>query len=176
MAVENLKATALTNLDSTPPVYPATGVGASGHLKNAGGYQTASASASVTSTYAFCRIPTNAKVKRVTFESEAQGAGKFDVGVYYSSSTTDGTSSANRGTAVDADFFASAIDCASAVVPTNVINESGTNTLAKRNQPLWQALGLTSDPGGMFDIVATCVTTAVTTGTGKLGVEVDYVI
>jgi hypothetical protein len=76
--------------------------------------------------------------------------------------------------AIDADFFATAIDCASAVVPTEVVNESGTNTLDKRNQPLWQAAGLTTDPGGYFDIVASVITTAVTTGTGKFGISVKF--
>jgi hypothetical protein len=57
------------------------------------------------------------------------------------------------------DFFATAIDCASAVAPTDVTNESGTYTIDKRNQPIWQAVGLTTDPGGYFDIVATVVTT-----------------
>jgi hypothetical protein len=59
-------------------------------------------------------------------------------------------------------------------VPTDIINESGTYTLDKRIQPLWQALGLTADPGGNIDIVATVVTTAVTTGTGKFGISVLY--
>jgi hypothetical protein len=112
----------------------------------------------------------------VVFESEAQGAGKFDLGVYYSSSTSDGTAPSVRGTVVDADFFASAIECASAVTPTNVTAESGVYTLDERSQPLWQALDLSSDPGGYFDIVATCVTTAVTTGTGKLGATIYYVM
>ena len=71
-------------------------------------------------------------------------------------------------------FLATVIDCASAVVPTEVVNESGTYTLDKRKQPLWQAVGLSADPGGYFDIVATVKTTAVTTGTGKFGVRVAY--
>lgn len=176
MAVENLKATGITNLDATPFVPLTTGVGAKGFLHEVGDYVTVSASASTTSTYKLARVPTNAKVKSVIFESEAQGAGKFDLGVNYSSSTRDGTSEANRGAVIDADFFASAIDCASAVTPTDVVGESGVYTLDERNKPLWQALGLTADPGGWFDVVATCVTTAVTTGTGKMGVSVRFVL
>jgi hypothetical protein len=114
-------------------------------------------------------------VKSIVFESEAQGAGKFDLGVYYDSGPPDYTAllAAN---AVDQDFFASVIDCASAVLQTEVSGESGVYTLDKRNQPLWQAVGLTSDPGGMFDIVATVKTTAVTTGTGKFGISLQYVL
>ena len=36
------------------------------------------------------------------------------------------------------------------------------------------ALGLTSDPKCNIDIVATVKTTAVTTGTGKFGIKVQY--
>ena len=178
MAVETLKSTSITSLDTVPVSALTAGMGGAGAVMECGDYVTVSASASTTSTYKLARVPTNAKVKAVVFESEAQGAGKFDLSVYYSSSTVDGTAPAVQGIIVPttgAAFFASAIDCASLVVPTNVINESTSNTLAKRNQPLWQALGLTSDPGGFFDIVAVCVTTAVTTGTGKMGVRVQYI-
>jgi hypothetical protein len=93
------------------------------------------------------------------------------LGVYYSDSTIDGTAPANQGAVIDAKFFSDDIDCTAAVLPgEKVFFTGGSNTPDKRNQPLWQAAGLTSDPGGFFDIVATVHTTAVTTGTGKLGV------
>jgi hypothetical protein len=112
---------------------------------------------------------------RASVRSEAQTAGKFDLGAYYATDGVIGkTNALLAAAAIDQDFFATAIDCASAVTPTEVINESGTNTLDKRIQPLWQALGLTADPGGNIDIVATVVTTAVTTGTGKFGISVLY--
>ncbi len=51
---------------------------------------------------------------------------------------------------------------------------TSVNTIAKRNQPLWQAIGLTSDPKTSLDICATVHTTDVTTGTGALGALVTY--
>lgn len=174
MAVENLKSTAVTNLDTIPRVPNTAGVGAPVALKTVNDYVTISASASTTSTYQMVRIPSTAKVKNVMIESEAQGAGKVDVGLYYSSATTDSTAPANQGTVIDQDFFASDVDLASLVTPTNITNESTTYTLAKRNQPIWQAVGLSSDPGGMFDVVLTVHTTAITTGTGKTGLQVSY--
>jgi len=39
------------------------------------GYATAVAASSVDATYQICRVPSNAKVKSVILESEAQGAG-----------------------------------------------------------------------------------------------------
>jgi hypothetical protein len=178
MAVEHLKSTYLTNLDATPYLQNTVGEGAPGTLRHSGGYATVSASASVGSTYQLARIPTNAKVKALVFESEAQGAGKFQIGVYYSDSTIDGTAVANQGAVVSGSvaFFASDIDCSSAVARAGYTNNSGNYTMDKRAQPLWQALGLTTDPGGFFDIVATVHTTAVTTGTGKIGAEAEYMM
>jgi hypothetical protein len=39
---------------------------------------------------------------------------------------------------------------------------------------LWEVLGLTADPHRMYDVCATVATTDVTTGTGALGVRVQY--
>ena len=177
MAVDHVKSTPITNADASPPVANLSGAGAAGPLHNVQGYATAVASSSADATYQLVRLPSNAKVVRIMFESEAQTAGKFDIGCYYA---TDGrvhgkATALLAADAIDQDFFATVIDCASAVARTDITNESGTYTLDKREQPLWQALGLTSDPRGFIDIVATVKTTAVTTGTGKFGVSVDFI-
>ena len=172
MAVDHVKSTVITNLDATPVVVPTGGRGGPEPLFHVSGYATAVASSSADSTYQLVRLPWNASVKMIVFESDAQGAGKFDLGVYYAS---DHGTSLLAAAAVDQDFFATVIDCASAVARTDVTNESGTYTNAKRQQPLWQAVGLTADPGGFADIVATVKTTAVTTGTGVFGISVFYV-
>jgi hypothetical protein len=175
MAIDHVKSTPITNLDATPPVANTAGEGAAAVLKSVDGYATAVASSSVAATYQLVRVPSNCKVKSIVFESEAQTAGKFDLGLYYATDGEGGKPTALLlANTISAAFFASAIDCAAAVTPTDVSNESGTYTLDKRTQPLWQAAGLSSDPGGMFDIVATVVTTAVTTGTGKFGIRVAY--
>lgn len=178
MTTEALKSTAITNLDANPVTPNTTGKGAAGHLRSISGYVTVSASMAAGSTYRLVRVPSNAKIKQVLFESEAQGAGKFNLSVYYSDSTVDGTQPANQGLIVPTtgdQFFASDIDCTSLVVQSDKTNESTNYTLAMRNKALWDALGLASDPGGCFDIVAVVHTTDVTTGTGKLGVCVHYV-
>lgn len=172
MAVETIKSAPIINLDATPAVPNTEGEGATARLKQVQGFVTASAAASIASKYLLARIPSNAKVKDVILESEAQAAGATDVGLYYSDSTIDGTSASLQGTVISAAFFGSAVSLAAAS-RASIVNESGTYTLDKRNQPIWQAAGLASDPGGFFDVVAT-LTTAITTGTGKLGAEVLY--
>lgn len=177
MGTSALKSTPITNLDATPVVPNTAGEGAPAYDKAAYGFVTAVAADAAGSTYRLQRVPSNAKVNSLMFESQAQGAGKVQLGLYYSDSTVDGTAPANQGAVIDAKFFADDIDCASAVLPSErVFFTGGTNTLDKRNQPLWQAAGLSSDPGGFFDIVATVHTTAITTGTGKLGVLVTFAV
>lgn len=178
MTTEALKSTAITNLDASPIVANTAGYGAPGVVHQVDGYVTVSASMAAGSTYRLVRLPTKAIVKHLFFESEAQGAGKFNLSAYYSDSTTDGTSTTNQGVIVPTtgdQFWASDIDCASAVKSLDEINESGNYTWAKRQKQLWDALGLTSDPGGFIDVVAVVHTTDVTTGTGKLGVSCLFV-
>lgn len=175
MAVDHVKSTPITNLDASPAVANTAGEGAAVALKSVDGYATALASSSADATYQLVRVPSNCKVKSVILESEAQGAGAFDIGVYYATDGEGGKPTALlAANAISQALFASAVSCAAAVVPTDVTNESGTYTLDKRTQPLWQAAGLSADPGGYFDIVATVKTTAVTTGTGKFGIRVAY--
>jgi hypothetical protein len=175
MAVDHVKATQITNWDATPVVQATAGIRGPSQLHYSEGYATALASSSADATYQLVRLPSTAKVKRVVFESEAQTAGKFDLGAYYATDGRVGKATALLAAdAIDQDFFASAIDCASAVVRTDVTAEGGFYTLDERIKPLWEALGLSADPGGNIDIVATVVTTAVTTGTGKFGISVEW--
>lgn len=174
MSVDHVKSIPITNLDSSPIVAITAGEGGAAPLKTIDGYVTTVASSSVDATYQIVRLPSNAKVKSVYLEAGAQGAGAFDIGVYYATDGEGGQPKALlAAAAISRALFASAVDCASAVT-TDVTNESGTYTLDKRVMPLWQAAGLTSDPGGYFDIVMTVTTTAVTTGATKVGLRVTF--
>lgn len=175
MAVDHVKATPITNLDAVPVVQQTAGEGGPAPLKSiSSGDVVGVASSSINATYQFVRVPSNAKVKQVLFDSEAQAAGAIDIGVYYATDGMGGKPAALlAAAAISQALFASAVALTAASQPTDVTNESGTYTPLKRNQPLWQAAGLTSDPGGNFDIVGT-LTTAITTGTGKMGLTVNY--
>lgn len=181
MGTSHLKSPAITNLDTIPPLTPTTGEGGPGYVREVSGFVTTVSADAATSTYQFVRVPSNAKVKRVALSWAAMTAGKIQLGVYYSDSTVDGTAVANQGLVVPTNgvaFFASDIDLSSAsgFVDETVQNQgtAGANTIALINTPLWQALGLASDPGGFFDIVGTVHTTAVTTG-ALLGASVSFV-
>lgn len=171
MAIDlTLKSTAITNRQATPRVMNNPGAGAEGVARSVYGYiASVTASLSATSVIRLVEVPSNAIVSSVKVSSGAQTAGKFDIGVY--------NNNADGGAAIDQDFFTTDLDCASAVIDQEcVMKATSANTIAKRNQPLWQALGLSADPKTTFDICATVHTTDVTTGTGALGALVTYTL
>ena len=185
MATENLKSPSITSLDATPIVPSTSGEGASGFLRSSNDSIASTAGMLLASTYKMCRIPTNAKVKRVLLTCAAHGgAAACDIDVGYSDSTTDGTVPSLQGTivqisAADNKLFGSAVTIVSALKHSDV-TFSNTFTTAHKNLPLFQVLinlgtaDFTADPKGFFDIILK--TTATDTSGGNLEIEVDYVV
>lgn len=165
MAVVTTKASTITNRDATPRVIN-DGRLERGMLRSAVGSVAVGAADSATSKFLIAQVPSSALVRAV-YASCVAGMTTLagDVGVYRT--TADG------GAVVDVDLFASAQSFASALSRSDITNESTTYTTTLREQPLWQAAGLTSDPNSMLDIVVT-VTTANTGAAGSLGLEVQY--
>jgi hypothetical protein len=174
MTVKHQQSTSITNRQAVPVVPNATGAGAEGYVKNVSDSVVVVAASAADSTLRILRVPTNAKIKQIWLSAAAQGAGAFDIGVYYPVDGPTGKADL-AANAISQAFFASAVDC-SAAVEKDVTNESGTYTADLKNLPLWKALALASDPGGEFDIVATVKTTDVTTGAAVLGLAVDFVM
>lgn len=164
MAVVTTKSAIMTNRDATPQVL-SNGMLTGGALKEAVGYVSAVNGDSAASKYLLCSVPSNARLAHLALTCEALGAGAvIHIGAY--------KNTAQGGAVIDADFFASSVDVSAALSAVNVLNESGTNTLDKQEMPLWQALGLSVDPGDSIDIVAT-VTVAIAAN-GKLGVKAQF--
>lgn len=174
----NLLSTAITSLNATPPVRSTAGIGAPGWLRTMTGKCAALTTAfTAGGILRMCRVPSNCFVVEVYWKADASTTTvDCDVGVYYSNAL-DGTTATNvaaADTAIDADFFASAVDMHTASTGgwTPITFESTTYTAAKIVQPLWQAIGLTSDPGGFLDICFT--NTSTTSGAPVLSCRVDY--
>lgn len=170
MAVDlTLKSVAITNREATPKVLNDVGSGGAGIVREVSNYlASVTASLSITSVIRLVEVPSNCRISSVKLLSGAQTAGAFDIGLY--------RTNADGGAVVDADLFGSAVSCASAVAGTDVILESGETSIAEMHQPLWQWAGMSADPKCMLDIAAVVTTTDVTTGTGALGVKVQYVV
>ena len=174
----HLDSLSITNLDATPYVTNTTGVGAQGFVRSINDYATPLAGDATGSTYRILRVRSNVKLKNLIIEYQAETAGAIEVGLYYSDSTIDGTSPANQGVVINASLFATEFSIASAGGPTELLTMAATSawTPLLKNTELWSAAGLASDPGGCFDIVCTVNTTAITTGTGIIGLEARFVI
>lgn len=184
MTADTLKSASITNLDTLGtgggPVENSTGVGAPYSVKNISDYVTPTTGglASTSSTYKMVRVPTNVQLQHVNLfadgalDSNATPTLAIDIGVYYSDSTVDGTPAANQGAAVSDNAIADAFPLKG---QTGVFAaEAGKWSSANRQLPLWQALALTTDPGGYFDIVITIETVAATAVSVALMLEAVY--
>lgn len=172
MAIDlTLKSTAITNSTATPKVLNNPGAGGQGITKQVYGYiASVTAALSATSVIRLVQVPSTAVVNSVKITSGAQAAGKFNIGVYKPDGGLIAFTSSDS-------FFTTDLDCASAVIDQEcVMKATSGNTPALRNQPLWQAVGMAADPGGLLDIAATVHTTDVTTGTGALAALVTYTL
>ena len=147
MAVDTLKATAITNADATPPVLNNARLTRMSMWESVGTAQ-ATASASIGSTYRLARVPSNARVSQVILACDAfDTTGAGDIGVYQTA--------ANGGAVVSAALFASAVVMTSALGGTDVTHESLTFGVEKAEKPLWEALGLSADPMRDYDVAIT---------------------
>jgi hypothetical protein len=177
---EHLKSTAITGYDAVPPTKPTAGFGGASPLIEVSGYVTTSAGTTTGSTFQLIRLKSNVCLKELWFESAADGGDPaYKLGLYYSDAPVggimDGTPPLLAGTVLDDDLFNTDIDNTSAIVPTNYINSAGDFSIVVRTtQPLWQAAGLTTDPGGYFDVVL--VGTATNTNGALLGVSARFTV
>jgi hypothetical protein len=146
---------------------------------------------SIGSIYKFCRIPTNAKLKRIFYASAVQTGGAADIDIAYSDSLNDGTPQSFAGLigfpvvqltgVVDNKLFGAAQSLVQSLATNEYIECTFKNTFTPlmQNQPLWAALvslgtiNFTTDPGGFFDIVMK-LTTGITTG-GAVSMLAQYV-
>lgn len=176
MATFNIKSTVLTNRDATPKVLTDALV-AGGEISECEGYAATGGAADGSGTfYRLCQVPSNARMSGLILQASAFGSGAaIDVGVYWPTNIPVGAglSAANASAVINTQLFASALGMSAATAVTDIINSSGNNTIAKQEQCLWQAAGLSSDPGIMLDIVAG-VQTALA-ASGFIGLKARYV-
>lgn len=165
MAVETVKSTAITNRDSSPRALSNPSL-IKGMLVEAVGMAAVDSAASIGSKYLLATVPSNARLSNLLLSCTAITSAAGDIGVY--------KSTAEGGAVVDADFFASAQSLATALANSDVTHESAVFGVDDVEKPLWEALGLTEDPGIMYDIVVTL--TAAATAAGTVAMKARYVI
>lgn len=163
MAVVSVSSTVITNRDAVPRVKTISRV-IKMAMQMASGTVELAAGDSIASKLKFAQVPSNARISQVLLSCDALTAGAMDIGIYQ---TTD-----NGGAVVDADHFASAADMATALKNSDVTFESGVYGVEDLEKPLWEALGLATDPMRDYDIVGTLTTAA--TAAGTVSLQVSY--
>ena len=166
MAILTLNSSAITDFVAVPRVPVSPIKGGEARLHCVVGVVATTADATTTSVFRFCRVPSNCAVRSVRLSCAAGTTGGIDIGLHQTAE--------NGGAVVDADLFGSAVAITSARESLEVIDESGEYTYTEQTQPLWQAIGLTTDPHRTYDVSAT-VTTTWAGGPTSVRIQVWYV-
>lgn len=167
MGVVNRNSNVITNAVAVPKTPNNPAVGGPVKLMEVAGVVSSAADDSATSIFRMVRVPSNARISQVLLHCLlASSAGNIDIGVYQTSE--------NGGAVVDADLFASAV----AITTPDKLNldvtyESGEYTVAESVKPLWEVIGLTSDPCREYDVCIT-ITTTFNGGPTAMGLKVRY--
>ncbi len=154
MATVDRDSTGITNLNASPVVRNNSNAEGTGILREAIGFVANAADDSSTSVHRFARVPSNARVSQVLFSTLLSATGgAIDVGLY--DTDEDGV-----GAVVDVDLFASALVITTPSAKNlDITHESEEYSIAESVKPLWEVLGLTTDPMKDYDIAATITTT-----------------
>lgn len=168
MAQVNRNSNVIANAVASPRTPNSPAVGGAAVMHEVAGLVTCAADDSSGSIHRFVRVPSNARISQALFSTgDATTAGNIDIGVYQ---TTE-----NGGAVVDADLFASALALTGGPFEDVAVHyESDEYTMAESVKPLWEVLGLTSDPCRDYDIAATITTTYNGADTSQL-LKVRYV-
>lgn len=121
---------------------------------------------SIASIYRLVRVPSNARISQILLSCDAITTCAGDVGIYQTAG--------NGGAVVDVDFFASAQSLASALANSDITHEADPADAgagfgkSDTEKALWEALGLSVDPGIEYDIALTLTAAAGSAGTVSL--------
>lgn len=147
MAVVTVKSASITNRDATPAVLSNAAI-ASARLQRALGVAAIANGDSVGSKYLMFSLPSNALVSSIMVSAPDIGTTTAaDIGLY--KTTADG------GAVVDADFFKAAQALNAGPYLKVEVSQGNVLSVANLEKRLWEALGLSSDPSIMYDVVLT---------------------
>lgn len=162
MAVVNLKSTAVTNANATPRTQNTVGLEGGAVIRAVNGFANVASGDSATSTYRIGKIRSDDYVDRIRMVSADIGTTTAaDLGLY------DLLTNSNGGTVVDVDFFGSAISLNGGAIDSDVTFEAAAagGLYTNGEKRVWEALGLTTDPGKEYDVALTLTGAADAAGT-----------
>ncbi len=181
MSVFTIKSKVLANRDNTPPILSNPEV-AQGLMKGVIGVEKTTNNASdigaAGTAIKLVPVPSNARLQTLEYASEGLGTSSLDVCIFYPTNMPQGGANAPAvalaGTPVASSLFATALAGVDTKVAwTDAMGVAATPTLQNRIKPLWQLVGLSTDPGFDFDI-GFSVRTAVAIN-GYVGLRASYI-
>jgi hypothetical protein len=178
MAVVTVKSTFLTNRDATPKVLTDSFI-ANGQVSEQYGFATVTSGDSILSAYKMVSIPSNARLSSVKMVNAALGAScTVDIGVWYPTLIPLGganfLASSLAGTLLNSTTIATAIAVTSAVTVFTEVVSTAAAAANVQEQPLWQMVGLATDPEINFDL-GFIIRAAAAGATGLIAMKAQYV-
>lgn len=171
MAIVAVKSTAVTNANALPRVLNSTGIEDGAVVRAVNGLVAITSGDSVGSTYRVGKIKSSDFIDRVRVDTTADmgTTTTADIGLYNTLAHSSG------GSVVDADFFASALSLKDGALSNNDATfESGAagGLITNAEKRVWEALGLSADPGLEYDVALTLTGACDGTGTALVRVHV----
>lgn len=179
MSTFNIKSTVIAARDTTAIKQMIDPVFATGTVFEAIGVErTGAAIIDAASTIRLCPVPSSARVSSLDYAAQALGTSAIDIAVWYPTNIPQGGLNAPAASLESTLISSSAFGANIAGVDTGIAWTDGLGTIAqnsipKRSQPLWQALGLSSDPG--IDLDMGFVVRTATSVQGYVGLRVRYI-
>lgn len=163
MPVANTKSVEVTNAEKTPIKFTDALV-AGGRLRERVAWTTVAVADDDLSVYRLHRVHSSWRLSSLELLNDAITGGiDYDLGLY--DIAEDG------GAAVNVNLFADAVTMAAArVAPLDVLFEA--LNITDIEAPIWQMLGLASDPGKFYEVAWTAVT--VGTAAGNIASRLHY--
>lgn len=176
MSLVNMKSTLLTNRDATPKVLTDAYL-SGGILEESQGSIKTNNGDNAGSQYRLISVESNARVSSLIWQSDSLGSGCIlDVAVWYPTAVPQGganfLAASLAGTLISSSIFAAGLTAPSANALTEITNQSANYLIPLQETPLWNVLGLTSDPEISFDIGFTL--RAATAAAGYVGLKGRY--
>lgn len=179
MSVVTIKSTLITNRDATPKALT-DGFISAGQLTQSYGWVFTGAADSAGSAYPMVQVPSSARVSALSLINTTLGnSSVIDVGIWYPTTIPTGggafLSSALAGTLISSSSFRPAMlgDTANTVPLELQLNTTARMGANYQEMPLWQMIGLASDPEISLDI-GISVRVAVATA-GYVGMKATYI-
>ena len=168
----SLSSNLITNLDTVPSVMNDVGKSGGRIRVQTDNFEWVGATLTTAADFArLCRVPTNARLLSAHFWNDTLDGGSslvIDIGVY----PIDSDTAVSSDCIVDGDTSFQSASVAAGTELVALVAADVTN-MGKR---MWEVAGLSTDPGGLYDICMTAQVPAGSDATGTVAFRIMYTV